>query len=218
MNTSRVLLALDLSTPRGAIAVVRGSDVLFEANFTAHRSHNAQLFEPLRAGLRAAGEELAGIVIGTGPGSYTGVRIAIAAAQGVSMSRNVPVMRAPSLLAPAAAGNRQDFCIVGDARRDSSFAAVVRTGKLAVEGIQLMPTPELESWSKGHHDLPLFTFDEPTSKVVAATFTHPCPIRLAETAMREMDGGQAQYAAEKLEPIYLREAFITVAKPRATRL
>lgn len=213
MSNNCVLLALDLSTPRGALAVMRGSDVLFEADFTAHRSHNAQLFEPLRAGLRAAGEELAGIIIGTGPGSYTGVRIAIAAAQGVSMSRGVPVVGLPSLLAPAAAEDRQDFCMVGDARRDSSFAAVVRKGKLTDAGIQLMPTAELLGWSKDHDNLPLFTFDAPTSKVVAATLTHPCPIRMAKMAMNEMP----HQTAEKLEPIYLRDAFITIAKPRATQ-
>ena len=87
---NRTLLALDLSTAHGSIAVVRGgSDVLFQSSFQSERSHNAQVFAPLRDALAAAGDGLTGIVIGNGPGSYTGVRIAIAAAQGVALSRNV---------------------------------------------------------------------------------------------------------------------------------
>ena len=78
---SATLLALDLSTAHGSIAVVRGDDVLFQSSFQSERSHNAQVFAPLREALAAAGEGLTGIVIGNGPGSYTGVRIAIAAAQ-----------------------------------------------------------------------------------------------------------------------------------------
>ena len=94
------LLALDLSTAHGSIAVVRGDDVLFRSTFQSERSHNAQVFAPLREALAAAGDQLTGIVIGNGPGSYTGVRIAIAAAQGIALSRNVWSVGCPSLAGP----------------------------------------------------------------------------------------------------------------------
>ena len=84
---TRTILALDLSTPRGDLAVLRGDDVVFTSAFVSERSHNAQVFAPLREALAVAGSDLDLIVIGTGPGSYTGVRIAIAAAQGVALSR-----------------------------------------------------------------------------------------------------------------------------------
>ncbi|HRK16825.1 MAG TPA: hypothetical protein PK490_21265, partial [Prosthecobacter sp.] len=91
------VLALDLSTPRGVIAVTCGAAVLFEAAFVSERSHNARLFAPLAEALAVIGERRARMVVGTGPGSYTGVRIAIAAAQGVAVSRGWTVAGLPTL-------------------------------------------------------------------------------------------------------------------------
>ena len=124
-----MLLALDLSTAHGSIAVVRGDDVLFRSSFQSERSHNAQVFAPLREALAVAGSELTGIVIGNGPGSYTGVRIAIAAAQGIALSRNVwcvgwSSLTAPDVDAPAS------FSVIGDARRQSFYLARVENGRL----------------------------------------------------------------------------------------
>ena len=62
------LLALDLSTAHGSLAVVCGGEVRFEASFQSERSHNARVFAPLRDALEAAWPELTGVVIGNGPG------------------------------------------------------------------------------------------------------------------------------------------------------
>ena len=105
------LLAIELSTPHGSVAVVADGEVVFECSFESKRSHNAQLFEPLAEALKVAGSALGGVVVGTGPGSYTGVRIGIAAAQGVGLSRSVPVMGMSSLLA---ATDADEFVVIGD--------------------------------------------------------------------------------------------------------
>ena len=80
------ILAIELSTRRGNIAVTRGGQLVFEQDFTSHRSHNSMLYAPLAAALETAGTDLTKIIIGTGPGSYTGVRISIAAAHGVAVA------------------------------------------------------------------------------------------------------------------------------------
>jgi tRNA A37 threonylcarbamoyladenosine modification protein TsaB len=49
-----VVLALELSTVQGSVAVVAGSELLYEASFEAKRSHNAQVFGPLGEALKAA--------------------------------------------------------------------------------------------------------------------------------------------------------------------
>ncbi|HRJ10645.1 MAG TPA: hypothetical protein PLP58_18840, partial [Prosthecobacter sp.] len=113
------VLALDLSTPRGVIAVTCGAAVLFEAAFVSERSHNARLFAPLAEALAVIGERRARMVVGTGPGSYTGVRIAIAAAQGVAVSRGWTVAGLPTLA--CAPGCR----VLGDARRGFFYIAAV---------------------------------------------------------------------------------------------
>ncbi len=52
------LLALDLSTAHGSLAVVCGNEVRFEASFQSERSHNARVFAPLQKALAAAGDHV----------------------------------------------------------------------------------------------------------------------------------------------------------------
>lgn len=202
------LLALDLSTAQGSIAVVRGDEVLFESVFQSERSHNAQVFAPLREALKAAGDELTGIVIGTGPGSYTGVRIAIAAAQGVALSRKVWCVGWSSLTAPdidAAAS----YSVVGDARRQSIYLAQVENGRLRPEIETVSPEVARERVSSGEW----LTFDAKVPLGLDHVLqAKPCAKRLAGNIRRLSAEERAALATQPLIPHYLAEAFITQAK------
>src|SRR6188508_260420 len=77
------ILAVESSAPRGSLALWRDGRLVDVREFQSERAHNSVLFTPLDAVLRQA-EALTLIVCGTGPGSYSGVRIGIAAAIGVS--------------------------------------------------------------------------------------------------------------------------------------
>lgn len=205
------LLALDLSTAHGSIAVVRGDDVLFEAAFQSERSHNAQVFAPLREALTAAGSELAGIVIGNGPGSYTGVRIAISAAQGIALSRGVwcagwSSLTAPNVEAPVA------YNIIGDARRQSFYLARVENGRLLPEVETVAPDVARERTADGQ---PWLTFDpKPPLGLPEVVSVLPSAARLAWNVQALGEAELAELIARPLIPHYLAEAFITVAKKR----
>ncbi len=203
---SDVFLAVELSTARGSVAVAAGCEVLFEAEFGAGRSHNALLFEPLRAALEAAGDRLGGIVVGTGPGSYTGVRIAIAAAQGVALSRRVPVAGVSSLLACCEA---VDYGVVGDARRGRFYVAVVRGGVLE-ETIQLVKPEELPAAMRAAAQ-PLWVTCDEVSPAEGIEPARPSARRLALLAGA---GGVDWIRGAPLEPRYLEGAFITQARKR----
>jgi tRNA threonylcarbamoyl adenosine modification protein YeaZ len=112
--TEAARLFLETSTPRASLVLMRGSEVVFEESFRGDRSHNALLFAPLERalGCLAEGEGLAEVVIGSGPGSYSGTRVGIAAGQGVALVHGCPAVGLSSLLAVAA---------VGDARRGSGW-------------------------------------------------------------------------------------------------
>ncbi len=120
------ILAIETATARGGVAVVRDGGVVFERHFVSERSHNSQLFAPLSEALRLYSSDLRCIVVGIGPGSYTGARIGIAAAQGLGLSRDVPVIGLLSVLAPEAAEEPPEFVVCGDARRGKFFTARVR--------------------------------------------------------------------------------------------
>ena len=211
LSKARTVLSIEISTPSGQVAVVRGDEVLYFTEFASQRSHNAQLFAPLREALAVAGDSLDLIVVGTGPGSYTGVRIAIAAAQGISLSRHAPVVGLPSILVPDAANGASSFCIVGDARRDSYYTARIENGVLR-DGIQLLPYAELPAWLAQQHDSPIFTFEPRVAEIDGIRLTRPSAILLAQKAAHLSAADITAQTAAPIEPIYLRDAFITTPK------
>lgn len=198
-------LGIELSTTRGSVAVAtQDGEVLFEAEFGAGRSHNALLFEPLRVALAAAGERLAGIVVGTGPGSYTGVRIGIAAAQGVALSRHVPVAGVSSLLAW---GDQKDYGVVGDARRGRLYVACVRGGVME-EPIALI-TPEDYEAARAASGLTTWVSCDSVAPVPGLEVVQP----LARWLERKACLGEVDWTSPRpLEPHYLEGAFITKAR------
>jgi tRNA threonylcarbamoyl adenosine modification protein YeaZ len=197
-------LALETSTARGSIALRDDRSVLFDCEFAADRKHSGTFFENMQRCLEKFGQPQR-IVAGLGPGSYAGVRIAIAAALGLRSATSARLIGIPSICALQVEGS--NYCVVGDARRQSFFFARIESGRL-VEGPVLESEAELAARLEqlggpiyASEELPQF------SQVKRA---YPSAARLAEVA-----AGQDKEAidAETLEPIYLRAPHITVPKP-----
>jgi tRNA threonylcarbamoyladenosine biosynthesis protein TsaB len=117
-------LAFDTATSAATTALVRDGDVLGEAVSRAVR-----VLEDADELLRASGvdrSELTGIVVGTGPGSFTGMRLGLAAARGLALALELPVAGVSTLDALAAgapgavpvvdAGRREVFALVDGER------------------------------------------------------------------------------------------------------
>ena len=103
-------------------------EVVASAEASAHRASNTQLLPRIDALLAEQGvarEELACIVVGRGPGSFTGVRIAMATAKGVASALGVGLVGVSSLDAVAwnaqAAGVRGPLAVVADAMRKEVY-------------------------------------------------------------------------------------------------
>jgi tRNA threonylcarbamoyladenosine biosynthesis protein TsaB len=131
-------LGIEASTPVGSVAVARGETLLAETTLGLTTRHAELLLPALDFVLRAAGvgrEELEEIVVGAGPGSFTGVRIAAATARGLAAALGVPLAAHGSLaVAAAATGVRaQPVCALFDARRGEVYAACYRFTEDAME-------------------------------------------------------------------------------------
>jgi tRNA threonylcarbamoyladenosine biosynthesis protein TsaB len=113
-------LAFDTATSAATTALVRDGEVLGEAVSRAVR-----VLEDADELLRASGverSELTGIVVGTGPGSFTGMRLGLAAARGLALALELPVAGVSTLDALATgapgavpvidAGRREVFTLV----------------------------------------------------------------------------------------------------------
>ena len=201
-------LSIELSTAHGKIALTRADEVLFTAEFAAHRSHNAKLFEPLQRALELAGDDLALIVVGLGPGSYTGARIAIAAAQGIALSKSARVIGLPSIIAPDQLDHSGPFLVIGDARRGGYYRAVVSDGEIR-DGIHLLSAAELAEKLVRAGEMPVITYDKSVADSHGIQLVSPSAVKLAWLGWRLALGKTNATSRELIEPIYLREAFIT---------
>jgi tRNA threonylcarbamoyladenosine biosynthesis protein TsaB len=172
----------------------------------------------INAALAGAGlerEDIEVVAVGLGPGSYTGIRAAIALAQGWELARGVRLLGISSvevLVAQAQAeGARGELGVLVDAQRGEYYLSRYQLGALEVamlEPLRLVGREELSSLKNA--GLRLIGPDA-ASVAAGADLTIPGAGRLARLAAgREgfVDGG-------KLEPIYLREtSFVKAPPPR----
>lgn len=100
------MLGIDTSWKVGSVALAVDGSVVARRFLTTPSAHASGLIPAIREVLEDAGarlERLAGVVIGAGPGSFTGVRIGGAAAKGLATSLGVPLYATSSLRAAACA-------------------------------------------------------------------------------------------------------------------
>lgn len=103
--TVPVTLALDASTYAGSVAVLRMEEVLAEREAAMRGRDVERLMPAVADALAAAGARPADIdriVCGSGPGSFTSLRIAGAIAKGLALAVECPLLDVPSLLLMAA--------------------------------------------------------------------------------------------------------------------
>ena len=201
------ILAIDLSSGRGTIAWRDGIAEPAERAFANDRKHSGNFFENLQALLHEFGNpEL--IVVGVGPGSYAGTRIAIASATGLQAATGAQLFGISSLRAIET--DAETYCVVGDARRQSFFFARVAQRE-AVEGPLLCTRDELLERLQGER-APFYA-SEKVADLAGICLAYPSARVLAEIAA----ASPAAPTTAPLEPIYLRDPHITQAK-RATVL
>jgi len=104
------ILALDASTGMCSVAV-GGEEGFVERSIAAGHRHSELLLPMIQAVLGEAGvgvKALDGIAFGSGPGSFTGLRIACGVAQGLALGAGAPVLGIPTLAAMAETARSRD--------------------------------------------------------------------------------------------------------------
>jgi len=196
------ILALELSSARGSVAWL-GQDESFR-EWPNDRKNSGSFFENLTAFQKQFGAPET-IIVGLGPGSYAGVRIAISAAIGLQAASKPRLLGFPSICAIECEGN--EYCVIGDARRQSFFFACVRANDL-VEGPNLFTEAELRSKiGKLEGNMSIFA-SEKLPQFERAIVRYPSARILARLAQ----DSNRSFSLPPLEPIYLREPHITMPK------
>src|SRR5574341_1324197 len=93
--SSKNILAIDCATSEMKLGLKFGGDRLVKSAVAAEQSHSAQIIKGIAALMASAKckvTELDAIVVATGPGSFTGLRIGLACAKGMAVALNIPVV------------------------------------------------------------------------------------------------------------------------------
>lgn len=119
-----ITLAFDTSTAVGSVAWLEDDQL------KAERTFGRDGLFPALAALKPDLRTVDLIAVGVGPGSFTGIRVAIAAAKGLALPGGQPVKAAGSFdalagtVAPAMPADCARMCVLGDARRGEIYYAL----------------------------------------------------------------------------------------------
>ena len=114
-------LAIDTSTSRTSVAIIEDSKVLYNGFRDGATAHGPSLPALVQEALAVS--DVDEVVVGMGPGPFTGLRVGIAFAQSFAVAREIPVRGVCSLDAIAAQIHEEDFIITVDARRKEVYWA-----------------------------------------------------------------------------------------------
>jgi tRNA threonylcarbamoyladenosine biosynthesis protein TsaB len=216
------ILALDTSTEACSVALLNGNDVLSREALQPRK--HAELILPMLEELLVEGGlclgELDALAFGCGPGSFTGVRIAAATAQGVAASADLAVLPISSLAAIALRA-ADEFSVTKiacaiDARMGEVYWGCYRqnaAGHMILEGKECVMPPEDVPLSSGsgwtgagsgwasYEEALMLRMGSTLEEFKAGVFPHAATI--AQLAAVEFQPGRAIPARQAL-PVYLR--------------
>lgn len=137
MTADLPYLAFDTSAAAGSVAIGAWPRVMACRLLEERHGHAAQLVPAIDRALADCGvdrEGLRGIVVGEGPGSFTGVRVAAATAKGLAHALDLPLWAIPSLAAAALAEDVGTIrYVLFDARSDRVYGACYGVGSSSVQ-------------------------------------------------------------------------------------
>lgn len=122
------LLGLDSSTPQASLALVRpGHAAAVEVALPAASLPSESLVAGIAALLHdhaLTPRDLKALVVGLGPGSFTGLRVGLATIKGLALGAQIPVYGTSSMQALAASGDAGPVIVAHDARRGALYAGL----------------------------------------------------------------------------------------------
>lgn len=215
------ILAVEFSSEKRSVALVEKQgdaepQLRGEAEEIGGRNaHAFALVEQVLQQAKMEREEVDCIAVGIGPGSYAGIRAAIALAQGWQLAREIKLVGISSVECLAAQaqrnGMRGPINITVDAQRDEFYLATYRLDESSfteVEPLHLGSRAEVE---KRIAEKQMVIGPDAARSIVGAADLFPTAAELGRLACWKT----IFVSGEKLEPIYLREvSFVKAPPPR----
>jgi tRNA threonylcarbamoyladenosine biosynthesis protein TsaB len=224
------LLAIETATECCSVALLAG-DALFERSEIAPRRH-AELLLPMCEDVLAEAalgrRDLDVVAVGRGPGAFTGVRLAISAAQGIALALAIPVVPVSSLaaLAMQAPDDGLEVLAVIDARMGEVYAGCFRRigGMIEAIGEETVGPAEAlvvsgagplnvigTGWSS-HRDAIARILPSPPRRAEGDRYPQAADVARLAAPIAAAGGG---IPADRVQPVYLRDKVaLTLAEQR----
>lgn len=219
------ILAIDTATQVSSVAVADEGKLSAELTMQARLTHSETLMPHIEQVLRMAAvkkEDLEGIAVSIGPGSFTGLRIGLAAAKAMAYSLNLPVVGVSTLKALAYHVPVPGVRIVSllDAQKGNAYVESYRWEQgnlMVVEPVEVAKVTDIVAACATLSELVLLTGDVVQKKIAgrmelpAGVMTAPANILMPRAAcvamlgLAELKAGH-QDSVMAIEPVYIRRS------------
>jgi hypothetical protein len=143
-------LTIDTSTSQTIVGLIEDGQVLFQSSHEGATDHGAAIIELVSAAIAAGGAPTQ-VIVGMGPGPFTGLRVGIAYARSYALARNIPLIGICSL--DAIEIDQPEYTVAIDARRKEIYWARYRDG-VRVEGPSVSKPDEVTGFLIGNFPTP----------------------------------------------------------------
>ncbi len=215
-----LILAADTSSPVLSVAIADENRLLAETYVECGRAHSERLLGTIDWVLKESGaslDDIEAFAVSVGPGSFTGLRIGVAAFKGLALARTRPLIGIPTLpvLARASGVRNGAVCPLLDARMKEVFGAVysyasgrrcevVPMQAVPIETIlEQTPADAFFVGAGAHLYADAIRGRFPDAVLGPARLDQPRAAIVAEEALSELNAGAPSDAAA-VAPIYLR--------------
>ena len=207
------LLGIETSSRRGSVALVQDDRVIALRHHEAPSAHRENMLRLVQQALGDAGWErsaLDRVAVGVGPGSFTGLRVGVALAQGIALGLGIPLVGIDSLRAMAAAAPQDRpgarWALV-DAHRNEVFVAAFSEEGAVLCPVQAVARAAVAAMIEGHGSGPRLVLGEIAAEVAPG----PEVLRGFETDLPMASqvallGRVAPAPTTPVEPMYARPA------------
>src|SRR5208282_6894994 len=231
----RPVLGLDTSTPTASLALISGGRVAarIERPVTSHGAALPGAVGEVLAAAHLKIGDIGAIAIGTGPGSFTGLRIGLSYAKGIAMASGCALVGVPGFDAMALAALERNnietgrlVCVVVDARKGEVYAALYRVVADGLEKLSEELVIALEHLASRITEDVMFVGDDRAKDAAALVESRGHRVAVFGTGMLALRGvcvaaiGAARFTrgetdrAASLEPLYIRTPEATFASAK----
>ena len=205
-----MILAVETATEICSTAIVHSGKTLASRSVNEKNIHSERLMTLIDEILREASvskNNLEGIAVSIGPGSFTGLRIGLSSAKGLALALGIPLFAVPTLDGIAEQYRRtrktegaETFCALIDAKRNESFFcfySISVDAAAAVTGYGIKERTEIAN---------------EISEKNAIVFQQPCDASAVGVLAERKHGKLRVEDYSLLEPLYLRDFVVTQSK------